>query len=84
MSRSDQGWRSLGVLLFAGGCGGSFAVRALDTGVGTALMLLCFLVTLGGVVLAVQGKRVPLAFRIEHSRHRNLPLILHLRRRNRR
>lgn len=84
MSRSDQGWRMFGVLLFAGGCAGSFAVRSLNGGVGTALSLLCFLVTLGGVALAVQGRRVPLAFRIEHSRHRNLPLLLHLRRRNRR
>jgi hypothetical protein len=81
MSRRDRGWRALGVLLVASGYSAGFAFRALGSGIGTTLTWLCFIATLGGLVLAVQGKRVLQVFRIEHSRHRNLPLILHLRRR---
>jgi hypothetical protein len=80
MTRRDRAWRSLGVALV-----GVAATARLAEGTGTysGLSLLAFLLTLGGLVLIVQGKRVPAAFRVERSRHRMLAQAIRARRRQR-
>lgn len=85
MIRRDVAWRAGGLALFAAGC----AVGLLDelvTPVGPALPgavtgPLSFAVAVLGLVLLVQGKRVPVFWRVERGRHRDLPAAIHLRRR---
>lgn len=80
MTRRDLAWRGLGVALV-----GVAAATRLAEGANTdaGLSLLAFALTLGGLVLIVQGKRVPAAFRVERSRHRLLAQAIRERRRKR-
>lgn len=59
------------VLLIAGGVSG--ALTDMVDLQGTEILLLGFPIAILGLVLAVQGKRAPLAIRVECSRHRHLP-----------
>lgn len=79
----DAPWRVAGViLLIAGGLAGAFS----DVGGAeeSGLLLLGFPVAMFGLVLVVQGRRAPLAIRVECSRHRLLPERLQARRAARR
>lgn len=76
MKRRDLAWRGLGlgIVALAGAIGPG---GGLGTGVGTGFV--AFITALIGLVLLVQGKRVPAALRIERSRHRTLPEAIHRR-----
>ena len=79
----DRGWRAAGVLLLiAGGLEGAFS--DVGAGEGGGLLLLGFPIAMLGLVLVVQGRRAPLAIRVECSRHRLLPERLQARRAMRR
>ncbi|OAN57617.1 hypothetical protein [Sphingomonas sp. TDK1] len=79
----DRLWRAAGaILLITGGLAG--ALSDLGDGEGSAVLLLGFPLAMLGLVLAVQGRRAPLAIRVECSRHRLLPERLHARRASRR
>ena len=81
MTRRDLIWRGAGVALIGIGCAISplREMTALDfpialTGVfGFAAAML-------GLVLFIQGKRVPIPWRVERSPHRELPAAIHARR----
>lgn len=76
---ADRWWRGAGVvLLVAGGLAGALS----DAGAmgGASVLLLGFPLAMLGLVLVVQGRRAPLAIRVECSRHRMLPERLHARR----
>lgn len=80
MTRRDRAWRGLGVGLVA------LAVIArvgYGDGARTELGVAAFLLCLAGLVLIVQGKRVPAALRVELGRHRLLAQAIRDRRRNR-
>jgi hypothetical protein len=81
MSRQgDRLWRGVGAfLLIAGGLAGTLTDISGPEGAGT-LLLLGFPLAILGLVLVVQGKRAPLAIRVECSRHRHLPERLQARR----
>lgn len=81
MTRRDLAWRGAGLAIFAGACAVSVANEAGSKG--GSLGLIWFALAFVGVVLIIQGKRVPAALRIERSRHRELPLAIHARRRRR-
>ncbi len=75
----DRLWRAAGAaLLIAGGLAGAFS----DVGgaEGSGVLLLGFPLAILGLVLVVQGRRAPLAIRVECSRHRLLPERLQARR----
>lgn len=69
MSARHISWRATGVLLFA-------LAGALGPGSG-GVGVLRFLLAVAGIVLLVQGRRAPLALRVERSRHRDLPHAIH-------
>jgi hypothetical protein len=71
----DLAWRGIGLAALA--LAGAIARSPGDGGGATGLI--AFLVAISGLVLLVQGKRVPLALRIERSRHRNLPQAIRRR-----
>ena len=77
MTRRDMAWRGAGVALLAVtawvGFGKPFGDDVLPA-------LLTLLLAIVGLVLAVQGHRVPLAWRVERSSHRMLPQAIHQRR----
>lgn len=77
MTGCDLVWRGAGLLTFAVaitiGAGGWL-------GTGAAIVLPCFALTIFGIVLMAQGKRVPAVWRVERSRHRALPQAIHARR----
>jgi hypothetical protein len=76
MTSRDFAWRCAGaaILALAGAIGPGHLL-----GTGGASGLLAFVTALLGLVLLVQGRRVPAALRIERSRHRALPQSLHRR-----
>lgn len=76
MTRRDLAWRSAGVALFA-----TATAIGLQDGLSGDVKLLGFALALVGLVLIVQGRRVPAAWRIERSRHRALTQAIHARRR---
>jgi hypothetical protein len=73
MISHDGLWRAGGVMLIGSGV-------VLANGSNALVGLLGFALTIAGLVLAVQGRRVLLALRIERSRHRELPAMIHARR----
>jgi hypothetical protein len=80
MTHRDLAWRSLGVALVV------VAVTArIADGAGThaGLSVAAFILTLIGLTLIVQGKRVSAALRVERSRHRMLAQAMRDRRRRR-
>ncbi|WP_174287239.1 hypothetical protein [Sphingomonas bacterium] len=76
MTRRSLAWRGVGVGLFA---------IATALGIGArgdiVLGLPAFGLALVGIVLVVQGRRVPAALRVERSRHRTLAHSIRDRRR---
>lgn len=76
MTRRDLTWRGVGLAVAMLGV-------AIVAGGATAWGLPAFCLVLLGVVLIVQGKRVPAALRIERSRHRALAQAIRDRRRQR-
>lgn len=75
MTRRDLAWRSGGLALLAAASGIRLIDRwmtggASDSTLGMLLGLGGFLLAIAGVVLLVQGKRVPQALRCEYRRHR--------------
>lgn len=79
----DRVWRAAGLfLLIAGGLAG--AISDTQAAEGSGLLLLGFPIAMLGLVLVVQGRRAPLAIRVECSRHRLLPERLQARRTARR
>ncbi|UYY77547.1 hypothetical protein [Sphingomonas sp. R1] len=77
---ADRWWRGAGVvLLVAGGLAGAVSDAGTMDGA-SVLLLLGFPLAMLGLVLVVQGRRAPLAIRVECSRHRMLPERLHARR----
>lgn len=74
MTGRDALWRGAGAATFAGAIG----TCALP-GIGVAVQLLCFVLAVAGIVLMIQGRRVPAALRIELSAHRSLPQAIHAR-----
>lgn len=86
MTRRDLAWRSGGLALFAAASGIRLIERSVpgvasDSALGMLLGLSEFLLAILGVVLLVQGKRVPLALRAELRRHRARALAIRPRRR---
>ncbi|TPG52027.1 hypothetical protein EAH76_15005 [Sphingomonas glacialis] len=80
MTHRDLAWRGLGVALVV------VAVTArIADGDGThaGLSVVAFILTLIGLALIVQGKRVSAALRVERSRHRMLAQAIRDRRRRR-
>lgn len=78
MTHRNRVWRGIGVALVAL----AFAARiGSDDGTHTELGVAAFLLCLAGLVLIVQGKRVPVALRVEFSRHRLLADAIRDRRR---
>lgn len=84
MTRRDIFWRALGATFLVGGTCGELLAPGDDGGMRGLLTLLFLAVTLFGLVLLVQGKKVALVLRIENSRHRMLPELIRSRRRERR
>lgn len=76
LKRRDLAWRGLGlgILALAGAIGPGEMF-----GVGGGLGLVAFVAAAIGLVLVIQGRRVPAALRIERSRHRALPEVIHRR-----
>jgi hypothetical protein len=73
VTRRDLGWRAAGVTMILVGWSASLSADPDATGM-EVLGLLGFSLAMAGLVLAVQGRRVAAALRIERSRHRDLPL----------
>jgi hypothetical protein len=84
MTARDLAWRIGGAALFGLACaiGQSRSVSSSD-GIDTLFGLVAFVLAIAGVVLLVQGKRIPMAFRVERSGHRNLVAAVHSRRQRR-
>lgn len=79
MTRRDLAWRVSGGAI--GACGFLLSHADLDNADLNTLSGACgFILAIVGLVLLIQGKRIPLALRIERSRHRELPLAIALRR----
>jgi hypothetical protein len=73
-------WRGVGAAaLVTGYAIGAFADPAASLAAGVAT-LGGFVMAITGLILMVQGRRVPAAIRIELSRHRLLPQAIHARR----
>jgi len=83
MTRRDMIWRGAGAAMIAAGYSLATATSSDGTGLSSLLTLIGFAAAFLGLVLLVQGKRVPLAFRIERSSHRDLPALIRLQRRRR-
>lgn len=78
MTRRDLTWRAGGFALFvaasAVGLVEHSPTDAPDSTFGLLLGLIGFLLAIAGIVLLVQGKRVPQSWRAERRRHRARPL----------
>jgi type IV secretory pathway TrbF-like protein len=84
MTARDLAWRIGGGALFGIACAiGQSRSFASSGGIGTLLGLVAFVLAIAGVVLLAQGKRIPMAFRVERSGHRNLVAAIHSRRQRR-
>ncbi len=86
MTRRDLAWRAGGLALFAAASGTRLIDRSLTGGASdSALAMLLglggFLLAIAGVVLLVQGKRVPQSLRAEFRRHRARELAIRPNRR---
>lgn len=80
MTHRDRFWRGLGVAL-VGVASTVRMTQGFETHIGAGLA--AFILMLAGLVLIVQGKRVPAALRIECSRHRLLAQAIRNRRHKR-
>jgi hypothetical protein len=78
MTHRDLVWRSLGVCAL---CSAGLVGFVNQPGTESVRGLIAFCLAISGVVLIVQGKRVPAALRVERSRHRALPQTISERRR---
>ncbi len=74
MSRRDRAWRATGAALILGACSAAFAME------GSALVLLALPVTLLGLTLVVNGKRVGIAVRAERRGHWHTAEVIHAQR----
>lgn len=83
MMLRDLMWRTSGAVMIAAGYFATFA-SARASGLTLIIAPASFLLAAAGLLLFLGGKRVPLALRIERSRHRYLPTAIHARRRARR
>jgi hypothetical protein len=72
MTARDLAWRGSGLALSVGGC----AVSLLDRG-GSPLTVLYFLVTIAGIVLMLNGKRVAVAVKAERRGHCDTAAAIH-------
>jgi hypothetical protein len=82
MTRRNLAWRCSGLTLFAAASGLRLIDRSVtDPTLGILLGLGGFLLAIVGVVLLVQGKRVPQALRAELRRHRARGLAIRPNRR---
>lgn len=83
MTRRDLIWRATGATLIGAGY---FLTRAATGAEGAADLvgIVGLLVAAAGLLLVLAGKKVPLALRIERSRHRELPGAIHASRHARR
>lgn len=79
MTRRDLRWRAAGLALSAGGCAAGLLHRA-----GSPFTLLYFVAAILGIVLMLNGKRVPIAFAAERRGHRDTAATIHARRSRRR
>ncbi len=79
MTPRDLIWRAAGGGLIAAGYG---VTRAVESAGGPAAILGLFgiMVAAAGLLLLLGGKRIPMALRIERSRHRELPMAIKARR----
>lgn len=79
MTQRDLFWRAAGGGFIAAGYGVS---RAAESAGGAAAIFGLFgiMVAAAGLLLLLAGKRVPMALRIERSRHRELPMAIKARR----
>lgn len=82
MTRRDLGWRAAGVAMIVTGWSASLGAGSDAAGI-EVLGLLGFSLAMAGLVLAVQGRRVAAALRVERSRHRDLPMRIHSHRNRR-
>ncbi|KQS01918.1 hypothetical protein ASG11_13930 [Sphingomonas sp. Leaf357] len=80
MTRRDLAWRGIGVATFVTAITVGLSIRPGEEGV---LGLPAFGLALFGLVLIVQGRHVPAAFRVERGRHRALVQTIRDRRRQR-
>ncbi|MEG3125690.1 hypothetical protein [Sphingomonas sp. GB1N7] len=80
MTRRDFAWRGIGVGAFATAIALGLTIRPGEEAV---LGLPAFGLALFGLVLIVQGRRVPAALRVERGRHRALAQTIRDRRRRR-
>lgn len=76
MTRRDRAWRAAGAALFAAAC----AIGVINRLDGGSAGLPGFGLAVLGLVLLVQGKRVPAAMRVERSPHRTLARAIRQRR----
>jgi hypothetical protein len=78
VSRRDRAWRAAGAALIVGACAAALAME------GSALVLLALPVTLIGLALVVNGKRVGIAVRAERRGHCHTAEVIHAQRLRRR
>ena len=76
MTHRDLAWRGAGLALIT-------ASAVIGSASSNPTRLLAFALAVCGLVLLVQGRRVPAALRVERSRHRGLPQAIRERRRKR-
>lgn len=81
MTRRDKLWRGLGAASFVLGCAIGIVPGLSEPDL---IGLLGFALAMIGLVLMVQGKRVPAAWKIVRSRHDALPEIIVAKRRMKR
>lgn len=84
MTRRDLAWRAAGASLFITGCTVNLLGRVGSPNAPVMPVavtgLLAFVVAVLGIVLLIQGKRIPNIWKVERGRHRDLPIAIHQRR----
>jgi len=83
LTRRDLFWRGLGGVLVIVAPTAELLVQGDTGGPQGLLTLLLLAATFFGLLLLIQGRKVALVLRIEGSRHRALPELIHSRRRAR-